>query len=186
MSISPIRTTSRTSSRRLAGNRSLVELLISTDTAAKAARLRGAAGQVHVVPPESSPLRWLVALLHERAGEAAEIVGHLRDDGADRDGAALDFQLTALLGGRHAMLDAILGAFARDPGLGLVFPCDPVLRDPAWFCDYPTAGMFWARQATLAVLAGWEATARDERLLPEACAVAGLGPAMVHVPGVLV
>ena len=81
-----------------------------------------------------------------------------------------EYLLENLLGGEHPSADAILGRFAEDPQLGIVYPDDPHLLD--WgrnrdFADvlarrmgiaslpdpppsFPVGTMFWARPAALA------------------------------------
>ena len=83
-----------------------------------------------------------------------------------------EYLLENLLGGEHPSADAILGRFAEDPQLGIVYPDDPHLLD--WgrnrdFADalarrmgiasladpppsFPVGTMFWARPAALAPL----------------------------------
>ncbi len=80
-----------------------------------------------------------------------------------------EFLLQHLLGDRVPMMDQILGRFAQDPALGLMFPEDPNLTgwsldreialdlaariDPALevprFIDFPVGTMFWARPQAL-------------------------------------
>ena len=120
------------------------------------------------------------------AWKAYDVVGYLHDGDGAAGSAAIDFHWTALLGARHPMLDRILGAFASQPALGLVYPADPWLPDPDEAADVPAGGMFWVRRAVLENLPD---DGNDSSLrygLADACETAGLTQAVTHVRGVFV
>jgi len=173
--------------KRLQINRLPFDLLVSTDAASKVEHLRkplqffdrGLSRVVAAEVDERSSLGWLLSELEVASWSHYDVVGHLTDC---PDEAFTDFQWTALVGGRHAMLDRILKAFSNQPRLGLVFPCDPILPDPEIAYDYPSGGMFWASIEVLTRL-----QRRDSawlRNLPRACAASGLTQAVTHVPGI--
>ncbi len=124
---------------RLQGNRSLCDLLISTDTTAKAEQLRHLLSphpgkvDIRVVPNKG---RDIGPLLSEFAMdlESYEVIGHvhskrsliLEDQNSGENWRHFLWQ--NLLGGKYPMLDRILAAFASQPDLGLVFPSDPHIR----------------------------------------------------------
>jgi hypothetical protein len=176
---------------RLQANRLRFDLLVSTDTAFKAELLRVMLGPfdhgaIHVVAGEvegKSALRWLLSELQRPRWSAHDVVGHLHDSSIDSNDAFVDFHWTALLGGRHPMLDRVLHAFASQPALGLVFPSDPLLPGRDVAADYPSGGMFWARRATLDQLRV-DGLTYSPRLVPQACEAARLTQAVTHVPGV--
>jgi lipopolysaccharide biosynthesis protein len=176
---------------RLQANRLRFDLLISTDTAANATLLRVMLGPfdhgaIHVVAGEvegKSALRWLLSELQRPGWSGYDVIGHLHHGSSDSSDVSIDFQLTALLGGRQPMLDRILHAFAYQPALGLVFPSDPLLLGSDGTPDYPAGGMFWARRATLDRLIE-DGLTDPTRVLPWACEAAGLTEAVTHVPGV--
>ena len=107
----------------------------------------------------------VVGHLHGRRSLALTSVGPGTELGAQWH----EFLLQHLLGDRVPMMDLILGRFAEDPALGLVFPEDPNLTgwsldrdialdiaariDPALavprFIDFPVGTMFWARPQAL-------------------------------------
>ena len=179
---------------RLRANQTLVDLLLSTDTAAKAKRIRhllelSGSGTVFVAPAESGPASHIAQLrtaMQPAAWKAYDVVGYLHDGDGAAGSAAIDFHWTALLGARHPMLDRILGAFASQPALGLVYPADPWLPDPDEAADVPAGGMFWVRRAVLENLPD---DGNDSSLrygLADACETAGLTQAVTHVRGVFV
>jgi len=129
------------------------------------------------------PLDWLLLELRRAEWQAHDVIGHLHDGGPTADEHWLDFYWTALLGGRHAMLDRVFYAFACDPQLGLVFPFEPQPSDPEPNVDYPSAGMFIARRAILQRLSADRSNDGPQRLT-QACLAAGLKQAVTHVPGV--
>ena len=60
------------------------------------------------------------------------------------------FCVENLLGGKHAMMDSILDRFARNPKLGLVFPCDPNII--GWTLNRPPAEVLLERMGIAANL----------------------------------
>ena len=142
-----------------------------------AAKLCIAIKDIVVVPNRGRDVGPLLILLGRRLIEDYEIVGHLH---AKRSLSLPDpvgqvwrtFCVENLLGGKHAMMDLIFDRFARNPKLGLVFPCDPNIigwtlnRSPAeallermgiaanlpehFF--FPVGTMFWARTDAIAPL----------------------------------
>src|SRR5208337_5284827 len=97
----------------------------------------------------------LLTLLGHRLIEDYEIVGHLH---AKRTAfrpkplgeAWRTFCFENLLGGKHAMMDLILDRFARNPKLGLVFPCDP--NSVGWTLNRPPAEVLLDRMGIAANL----------------------------------
>jgi len=175
--------------KRLQINRLSFDLLVSTDAAPKVEYLRkqlqifdrGLARVVAAEVDEQSSLGWLLSELELASWSNYGVVGHLTDCS---DEAFTDFQWTALVGSRHAMLDRILKAFSNQPRLGLVFPCDPILPDPEIAYDYPSGGMFWASIEVLTSLQRQDSAQLIN--LPRACAANGLTQAVAHVPGIFV
>ncbi len=162
-------------------NRTYCNLLISTDNANKAAQLERSLAKyaygkvdIRVVPNRG---RDMGPLLTEFSGDLGEydVIGHVH---AKRSLIVGDktigenwrhFLWENLLGGRHAMVDRIIGAFEQQERLGLIFPSDPHLiswdsnRDIAdelaaqmgWkgalpdHLDFPLGAMFWIRREAL-------------------------------------
>lgn len=165
---------------RLALNAHPVHLHLTTGSDEKAAELESrlsAAGQasweVQVVPNRGRDLAPLLTGIGTRA-LAHDLVLHVHgkksphvDDGVGERWRT--FLYENLVGGRAAMLDEIVAAFAARPDLGLVSPEDPHLND--WdldradgealarrfglgtplttHFDFPLGTMFWARTAAL-------------------------------------
>lgn len=146
----------------LAANQSDCDLLISTDDASKAERLRRKLASYHrgkvtirVVPNRG---RDLGPLLTEFRGELNkyELVGHVHSKRSRWSGgkpadinwgdAWREFLWQNLIGGLHPMMDRIVAAFEHDDSLGLVFPSDPHLV--GWDDNRELA-------ADLAVRMGW-------------------------------
>jgi glycosyltransferase involved in cell wall biosynthesis len=176
---------------RLQSNRLPFNVSITTDTSVKAAAIRTILvpfnrGAIHVVASEIDEQEmtgWLLSELQWPETGAYDVIGHLHDGGNARDDDFIDFQWTALLGGRQPMLDQVLHAFTLVPDLGLVFACDPVLSDPCVRSEYPAGQMFWARRTTIDCLFGAGLSPSADHL-SEACVVAKLTQAVTHVPGV--
>lgn len=166
---------------RLALNAHPVHLHLTTSSHDKAADLEArltAAGQasfeVQVVPNRGRDLAPLLTGIGTRA-LAHDLVLHVHGKKSphvdDEVGERWrTFLYENLVGGRAAMLDEIVAAFASRPDLGLVSPEDPHLND--WdldradgealarrfglgtplttHFDFPLGTMFWARTAALA------------------------------------
>jgi glycosyltransferase involved in cell wall biosynthesis len=138
-----------------------------TETAAK---LRIAIKDIMIVPNRGRDVGPLLTLLGRRLIKDYEIVGHLHAKKTSSFPEHIGvvwrtFCVENLLGGKHAMMDLILDRFARNPKLGLVFPCDPNIigwtlnRPPAEILlermgiaanlpehfFFPVGTMFWAR-----------------------------------------
>jgi glycosyltransferase involved in cell wall biosynthesis len=189
------------------------DLLVTTDTEAKAADLRRAleaygpgSVSVHVLPGD------LLSVAGALGAKLADydVVGHVHAGPGGAHDVWRDFQWQALLGGRHAMRDRILDAFAHMPSLGLVFPAEP--HSPEWDDasharvstlvsrlghtgplpevggDFPVGGMVWMRGSVLQLLARLGPDGLSEgdigRVLPVLNGMARLSHAVAHVPGV--
>ncbi len=129
--------------RHLASNRVRPDLLVTTDTEAKAAQLRRTlsrhpaySAHVRVVPNcgrDIGPL--LTGLAQDIQGY--DLVGHVHGKRSPYTGnhslssmwgeTWRDFLWQNLVGGFRPMMDRIVSAFEQDDRLGLVFPCDPNL-----------------------------------------------------------
>ncbi|HXW30544.1 MAG TPA: rhamnan synthesis F family protein [Xanthobacteraceae bacterium] len=165
--------------RKLAANRSRCDLLLTTDTQAKAALLRASSaryqnGQVSIrlVPNRGRNLGPLLSALVADVAANYDFVGHIHSKRTHPPALGYrwrEFLWQHLVGGEHAMIDAVLDRLAADPALGIVFPADPHL--PAWdanrdvadrlaarmgfsdplppFFDFPVGTMFWARTRAL-------------------------------------
>lgn len=137
-----------------------------------------------VAPNRGRDVGPLLTLLGRRLIEDYEIVGHLHAKrsswsynsvGVARrsvGSAWRTFCVENLLGGKHTMMDLILDRFARNPKLGLVFPCDPniwgwtlnrsaaevllgrmgIAADLPEHFFFPMGTMFWARTDAIAPL----------------------------------
>jgi glycosyltransferase involved in cell wall biosynthesis len=165
--------------KRLAPNRTNVDLFLTTNGVEEAAVLRDVVSQfsttgidIRVVPNRG---RDIGPLLSELADELQgyDIIGHMHGKRSKHITQHGDrwrsFLWDHLLGSAFPMVDVILKAFATDPTLGLVFPEDPHLND--WnenrliaedlarkmgitdplptHFDFPIGTMFWARPAAL-------------------------------------
>ena len=181
---------------KLAANDARCDLLLSTDDNAKARTLRNATASyrrghvdVRVFPNRGRDIGAFLTAYAEEIASRYAILGHVHGKRSPTVGGQADptlgdrwreFLWQNLLGGRHAMMDAIIAHLAADETLGLVFPADPHLcgwranRDNAQvlaarmgmkeplppFFDFPIGTMFWARTAALKPLfdlkLGWE------------------------------
>ncbi len=134
--------------RKLAATGRPCDLLLTTDTDAKAATVRGATVgyvrgrvEIRVVPNVGRDLAPLLTGLATDVMREYELIGHLhakRSLHSPRLGDPWrEFLWENLLGGRHPMLDVIVDRFAVDTTLGLVFAADPHLAD--WASNLPLA-----------------------------------------------
>jgi len=128
--------------RKLASNSRACDLLLSTDSEAKAERLRAAtAGYQHgevrirVVPNRGRDLGPLLTHFADEVASEYDLIGHVHGKRslliADRELGDVwrEFLWQHLVGGLHPMMDVIVDRFATDDGLGLVFAADPHLPD---------------------------------------------------------
>ena len=147
------------------------------EVAETAAKLCVTIKDIMVVPNRGRDIGPLLTLLGRSLIGDYHIVGHLHAKRTaflpKRVGAAWrTFCVENLLGGKHAMMDIILDRFARNPKLGLVFPCDPYIggwtinRPPSEILlgrmgiaanlpedfFFPAGTMFWARTDAIAPL----------------------------------
>jgi glycosyltransferase involved in cell wall biosynthesis len=167
--------------KRLKSNAAAVDFYLTTTSAAKAteiAKLATASGlertKIIVVPNRGRDTGPMLSELGDRVLSGYDIVGHFHGKRSPQFDAQFgdrwrNFLWEHLVGGEFAMMDVVLGAFARDEGLGLVFAEDPHLIDwdenrtfadefarrmglalplPNHF-DFPMGSMFWARTAAL-------------------------------------
>ncbi len=140
---------------------------------------------ITVVPNRGRDVGPLLTLLGRRLVKDYDIIGHLhakkslslpgrlKEGGSTKVGADWrSFCIENLLGGKHAMMDVILGRFARNLKLGLVFPCDPntlgwtlnrphaiallermgIVTELPQELFFPMGTMFWARTDAIAPL----------------------------------
>jgi glycosyltransferase involved in cell wall biosynthesis len=127
--------------RRLAVNRSPCDLLLSTDTDAKASALRHATlgyerGKVviRVVPNRGRDLGPFLTEYAEAIAGNYDLVGHMHSKRSLGVDAAVGetwrkFLWHNLLGDGHPMMDLVIGRLADDDKIGIVFPNDPHLSD---------------------------------------------------------
>ena len=166
---------------RLLKNRIRPDLFVTTDTEAKATRLRAAFASydgkvdVRVMPNRGRDIGPLLTGLAETITDGGyDVIGHVHAKRSRAIDAAMGerwrgFLWENLVGGRSAMVDTVVAAFAGDPSLGLLFTEDPhvvgwnenreiaqALAErmgiggplPVHF-DFPLGTMFWARPAAL-------------------------------------
>jgi glycosyltransferase involved in cell wall biosynthesis len=165
--------------RKLRCNQSRCDLLLSTDTEAKAKALHSATdgyggGEVliRVVPNRGRDIGPFLEFLAEVV-DRYDIIGHIHSKRSPIVGDSWrKFLWGNLVGDPHPMMDIILQHFSADARLGMVFPDDPHLSDwdlnreiaerltkrmgmkeqlPAFF-DFPIGTMFWARTEALTPL----------------------------------
>jgi glycosyltransferase involved in cell wall biosynthesis len=167
--------------KKLEVNRSRCDLLLSTTDEAKAETLRDALtrydrGQVIIrkVPNRGRDIGPLFTAFADEIADGYDIVGHFHSKRSLFADATLgetwrEFLWQNLLGDFAPMMDIILGHFATDERLGMIFPDDPHLPDwdhnlalaeklaarmgfsdslPPFF-NFPVGTMFWARPKAL-------------------------------------
>ena len=134
--------------RRVAANAGRCDLILTTDTPAKARAIEWAAAsltgrriRILLLPNRGRDIgAFLTGLGPAIVGEY-DVVGHVHGKKTEHKSREVvepwrERMLQFLLGDAHPMMDRILSAFAADPGLGLVFPDDP--HALGW--DMPASG----------------------------------------------
>ncbi|WP_374441862.1 rhamnan synthesis F family protein [Stella sp.] len=123
--------------RRVAANGRRCDLILTTDTAAKAREIEWAAAElagrrvrILVLPNRGRDIGAFLTGLGPAVLGEYEVVGHVHGKKTEHKPRAVvepwrERLLQFLLGPAHPMMDRILAAFADDPGLGLVYPDDP-------------------------------------------------------------
>ena len=168
--------------RKLSVNHSRCDLLLTTDDERKASVVDEATrgydrGKVliRLVPNRGRDIGPLMTAFADDVLGGYDVVGHVhgkRSIGLDAGGMGDSWRECLwqhLIGDCHPMMDLILGRFATDGELGIVFPDDPHLPDwddnqeiaadlaarmgmeaplPPFF-DFPIGTMFWARTKAL-------------------------------------
>src|SRR5262249_30523192 len=155
------------------------DLMLSTDTKAKADFLHRAIGEfgygkvlVRVVPNRGRNIGSFLTAFDDIISQY-DVVGHVHSKRSPFDTTLgetwREFLWQNLLGNLNPMVDIIMGRFTADKGLGLVFAEDPNLSD--WddnfeiaralaermgikaplppFFEFPNGTMFWCRPAAL-------------------------------------
>lgn len=122
-------------------NRSLCDLIVTTDTSPKAAQLKKVLSsysrggiEVRVVPNKGRDIGALLTELRDDLN-AYHLIGHVHGKRSPYIGGTAmvsswgddwrEFLWQNLIGGLHPMMDRIVAAFERQSDLGLVFPSDP-------------------------------------------------------------
>jgi glycosyltransferase involved in cell wall biosynthesis len=178
--------------QRLRPNRSRCDLLLSTSHEGKARELRELTRDwdrgrvlIRVVPNRGRDIGPFLTAFAADIVDRYDVVGHIHGKKSRHAESLLgetwrEFLCQHLLGDIWPMMDIVLGRFATDRNLGLVFPEDPHLSDwdfnldiaqclarrmglpgplPPFF-DFPIGNMFWARpealQPLFALRLGWE------------------------------
>lgn len=173
--------------RKLAPNKCRFDLLLSTDDEGKRSHLEhatrsyaGGCVSTRVVPNQGRDIGAFLTAFGAEIAAHYDVVGHVHSkrsvflDDADIGTRWREFLWQHLLGARYPMIDIILGRFASDESLGMVFPEEPHLADwdlnrdiaerlaermefveqlPPFF-DFPVGTMFWARARALQPLLG--------------------------------
>jgi glycosyltransferase involved in cell wall biosynthesis len=132
--------------RKLAGNATRCDLLLSTDESGKAKILRNAASQyrhgdvdIRVVPNRGRDIGAFLTAFGEEITKRYEIVGHLHGKRSVFARGSSDpylgdrwreFLWQNLLGDSNPMMDIVVENMLADERLGLVFPDNPQL--PCW------------------------------------------------------
>jgi hypothetical protein len=130
---------------------------------------------IQTVPNRGRDIGAFLTVFGDRMTSQYEIVGHFHTKktaelGDDAMGKAwFNFLLENLIGGRHNMVDTIVGAMASNPSIGLVFPDEPHVvgwtanKESAQclagkmglsipqveYFNFPVGTMFWARSSAL-------------------------------------
>jgi glycosyltransferase involved in cell wall biosynthesis len=126
--------------RALAANMQLCRLILTTDSAEKAAEIRatlregGTEADIRVVPNRGRDIGAFLTVLEEAIG-GCDLLGHVHGKRSLSTGNVdIDFGdrwriflWQHLIGDEMPMVDVIVKAFTKDPTLGLVFPEDPFL-----------------------------------------------------------
>jgi glycosyltransferase involved in cell wall biosynthesis len=135
--------------RRMASNQAACDLLLSTDTDAKARSLRRSTVRydrggmrISVVPNRGRDIGPLLTELADDVNEQYDLIGHIHSKRSLMVDPTLgdrwrEFLWENLLGDQHSMMDMILERFAANDKLGLVFAADPHLCD--WDGNYQMA-----------------------------------------------
>jgi glycosyltransferase involved in cell wall biosynthesis len=164
---------------KLSCNHSPCDLMLSTDTEAKASLLHSVTADyqrgkvlIRVVPNRGRNIGPFLTAFND-IFSAYDLVGHLHGKRSPFDltlgEAWREFLWQNLLGNLHPMMDIIFDRFATDSGLGLVFAEDPHLND--WddnreivkglaermgikaplppSFEFPNGAMFWCRPVAL-------------------------------------
>jgi hypothetical protein len=166
---------------RLRLNRTPFDLLLTTTSEDRATtirqtltRLNVEGASVAVSPNRGRDIGPLLTGFSQQRLAAYDVIGHFHSKRSAYMEASVgetwrSFLWEHLIGGKHAMMDVVMAAFAADATLGLVFPEDPHLNDwnedraiaddlaarmglperlPNHF-DFPNGTMFWARPQAL-------------------------------------
>jgi hypothetical protein len=178
--------------------------------------IKGREVEIKVVPKRGRNIGPFLTEFGERLCRNYEFLGHLhignRLNVPDEIPMAhwFRFFFENLIGGRHNMMDRILGRMAADPSIGIAFPDNPNVVD--WssnrearhrlaasknlhdvedrYVDYPAGAMFWSRSRAIQPLMdlnlGWQDYPKEpvESLLPAIVQAAGYRKVATHVPGV--
>ncbi|WPH19228.1 rhamnan synthesis F family protein [Variovorax paradoxus] len=126
---------------RLSGNRTPVDLLLTTTSAEKAAVLSDLVAKhdvsdatIMVVENRGRDIGPMLNALGASRFEHYDVIGHFHGKRSPHVDEAIggewrEFLWQHLIGDDHPMMDLILKCFAENPDVGLVFPEDPHLND---------------------------------------------------------
>lgn len=165
----------------LSKNRHPVDLYLSTDTEAKASQLadcaarHGAKATVRVLPNKGRDLGPFLTGFRDLFSAGYDVIGHVHGKKSvhvksDFGESWRRFLLETTIGGTHAMMDAVIAAFASNERLGMAFAepgntlgwdrnlesaaalarrmnMEHVLAAPSF--EYPAGSFFWCRPAAL-------------------------------------